>query len=320
MGANSHIQWTDHTFNPWDGCTKVSAGCKHCYAETRNLRFAAGANWGKGAPRRRTSAANWRLPLRWNQIAKLADEFWDAVQDPSCPSDVREGVLPYHRPRVFCASLADWLDDEVPIEWLADLLQLIHDTPNLDWLLLTKRPENWETRVRNAVPTDPAAFGWRMAWLNGHAPANVWIGASVEGQENADRRIPELLKIPARVRFLSCEPLLSDVDLFGCDTVAAGSMPKNSMLWPSDLIHWVIVGGESGFGDKCRECDLAWIRSLIEQCESAGVPVFVKQLGSRRTNSAQPDGDLAQFAFTHPKGGDIAEWPEDLRVRRFPSP
>src|SRR5438309_1214907 len=117
MGENTSIAWCNHTFNPWEGCTKVSAGCAHCYAETRNHRFGAD-NWGKGKPRRRTSDANWKLPYKWNAQAE------------------KHGT----RLRVFCASLADWLDDEVPVEWLANLLKLIHQTPNLEWLMLTKRP------------------------------------------------------------------------------------------------------------------------------------------------------------------------------------
>lgn len=133
---NTNIEWCDHTFNPWIGCTKVSPGCAHCYAETRDKRFTGGIHWGRGAPRNRTSPSNWNEPIKWNNgAAKLAANCSQAFEYPS------------RRPRVFCASLADWLDDEVPIKWLADLLDLIRDTPNLDWLLLTKRPQNWEKRM-----------------------------------------------------------------------------------------------------------------------------------------------------------------------------
>lgn len=279
---NSHIQWTTHTFNPWEGCSKVSAGCAHCYAEARNQRFAAGANWGPGAPRRRTSAGNWRQPIKWNDAA-IERGGWE-------------------RPRVFCASLADWLDDEVPIEWLADLLALIHATPNLDWLMLTKRPENFHERVRNAIPSDPAAFGWRMDWLNGHAPANVWIGATTENQECADLRIPRLLSIPARVRFLSCEPLLGPV-LIPLAEYLATEVPVRVaplMSRQPNRIHWVIAGGESG--PCARQMATDWAFDLLTQCRAAGVSFFMKQMGGIRD-----------------KRGNIEDLPEDLRVREFPT-
>jgi len=125
MAENSKINWTTHTFNPWIGCTKVSPGCLHCYAETLMDTRYGRVKWGAGNPRSRTAPSNWKKVRSWNNRAG------------------RDGV----RPRVFCASLADWLDDEVPLEWLADLLGLISQTTNLDWLMLTKRPENWADRL-----------------------------------------------------------------------------------------------------------------------------------------------------------------------------
>jgi protein gp37 len=215
---NSHIEWTDHTFNPWEGCTKVSPGCTNCYAEARNQRFSGGENWGKGAPRRRTSIQNWKQPLKWDREAR--GEGRESLECPSCEAPWKECDCGFaqRRPRVFCASLADWLDDEVPIEWLADLLKLIHDTPNLDWQLLTKRPQNWRRRVeqvseRFRIAGDAIRMPWATSWLEGDSPENVWLGTSVENQEMADKRIPALLQIPAKVRFLSCEPLLEAVDL-----------------------------------------------------------------------------------------------------------
>lgn len=272
---DSKIEWTDHTFNPWEGCTKVSPGCAHCYAETRNQRWAGGKNWGPGAPRRRTSAANWKQPLKWNDEQMMKH---------------RAGEMTDHRPRVFCASLADWLDHEVPAEWLADLLRVIACTPNLDWLLLTKRPQNWEQRLRAAAvylqtsqmghTNDPA---WRLIdqWLpwNGvhrHAPPdNIWIGTTVEDQPRADERIPHLLKIPARVRFLSCEPLLGPVEFSNVtnrsDCVAQLGKPALGG------IHWVICGGESGPG--ARPMHPGWARSLSAQCAAVNVAFFFKQWG-----------------------------------------
>lgn len=259
MAENTAIEWADHTFNPWIGCTKVSPGCANCYAEARDQRFAGGVHWGKGAKRQRTSAANWNLPLKWNreEEAKLVPRA--------------EFVNP-QRPRVFCASLADWLDDEVPIEWLADLLGLIHATPSLDWLLLTKRPQNFHSRIEAAL--EPASWPGRSRyvrdWLQGTPPANVWIGTTVEDQQRADERIPALLEIPAPARFLSCEPLLGPVDIT--------HIRKGDDQWfPRQHIQWVICGGESG--PKARPMHVNWARSLRDQCATGGVPFFFKQWG-----------------------------------------
>lgn len=275
---NSAIEWTDHTFNPWEGCTKVSPGCAHCYAETRNARFGGGTapNWGVGAPRRRHSVHNWNEPRRWDAVAQLAGEFWKAVQDPSCPADIRAGCTYSGRPRVFCASLADVFDEEVDHKWREDLWMLIKACPNLDWLLLTKRPQN----VLNMVP---------LAWRDGGWPANVWMGTTVEDQKRADERIPILLSIPAKVRFLSCEPLLGPVDLkkglwqtiplneVHGSVLDDGGYACREFLKPRAGINWVICGGESGPGARPMHPD--WARSLRDQCASANVPFFFKQWG-----------------------------------------
>jgi len=282
MGQNSHIEWTDHTFNPWEGCAKVSPGGAHCYAETRNARFGGGTapNWGKGAPRRRTSVHNWHEPLRWDRQA--------------CAGPI-PGDDPLRRPRVFCASLADWLDDEVPIEWLADLLALIHQTPNLDWLLLTKRPENWRPRFEQALAfamfSKPhhAMLPWLGAWHPDHdsgggvkgspvPPANVWIGTTVEDQQRADNRARLLLEIPARVHFVSAEPLLGPVDLsFAFPSQGVRKTGAGVERFPVAGIDWVICGGESGPG--ARPMHPEWARSLRDQCAAAGVAFDFKQWG-----------------------------------------
>lgn len=270
---NSAIEWCDHTFNPWEGCTKVSPGCAHCYAETRNARFGGGTapNWGKGAPRRRTSVQNWNQVLRWNR-----EEETKMVG--------RAEFVEGRRPRVFCASLADWLDTEVPIEWFVDLLNLIRETPSLDWLLLTKRPQNWKTRLNEAracMQSRPKPITCTAAvmveyWLGGYPPPNVWVGTTVEDQQRADERIPQILEIPARVRFLSCEPLLGPVDLGLMGTVPMAIAP-HSYAMTYQMIHWVICGGESGTG--ARPMHPAWARSMRDQCAGAGVPFLFKQWG-----------------------------------------
>ena len=139
MGMKTSIAWCDHTFNPWLGCAKVSPGCANCYAEGGAKRSGL-VEWGQGKPRRRTSVAKWREPITWNRTMQCdcgsvpcdMSEDLDRMACPNCESLFR-------RPRVFCGSLMDWLDPEVPAEWLADLLALIHATPDLDWLLLTKK-------------------------------------------------------------------------------------------------------------------------------------------------------------------------------------
>ncbi len=259
MSKNSKIEWTDHTFNPWEGCQKVGPGCDHCYAETRNARFAGGqaVNWGPGAPRRRTSAANWRKPLAWN-----ADhiEFF-----------AEHG----RRQRVFCASLADVFDNAVDPAWREDLFELIAQTPNLDWLLLTKR-------IGNVGKMLPVPFDFDRLY------PNVWLGASIVNQAEADRDIIKLLELPARVRFLSMEPLLGPVDLTRIDidghreiyplacTLDREDDDGNELL---DLpgLDWVIVGGESGQAARPMHPD--WARDLRDQCQAAGVPFLFKQWG-----------------------------------------
>lgn len=222
---NSKIEWTHHTFNPWIGCTKVSPGCLHCYAETLMDTRYGRVKWGKGQPRSRTAADNWRKPKQWNKSAEGAAE----------------------RPRVFCASLADWLDDEVPIEWLRDLLVLIQETPNLDWLLLTKRPENFGQRIAEVVDGWQSSCELAVWWEREVPPQNVWIGTSAEDQKRWDDRMPLLMSIPARVRFVSAEPLVGRIHM--------------GELRPD----WLIVGGESGPGARSMERE--WVEHLCDQCD-----------------------------------------------------
>lgn len=252
MGANSKIEWTDHTWNPWIGCSKVSPGCANCYAESEDARRKwTESGWGPGKARYRTSDANWRKPLAWNAQAKNAAE----------------------RPRVFCASLADWLDPEVPREWLANLLDLIAETPHLDWLLLTKRPENiWGALLDAKFYVHPQTGGDLIRrWFDRVPPQNVWFGISTEDQERADERIPKLLSIPANVHWLSVEPLIGPLDL---------SFHLNRLFPPKPLgagIDWVVVGGESGV--KARPCKPEWVRFLRNQCLLHDIPFFFKQWG-----------------------------------------
>jgi protein gp37 len=294
---DTKIEWCDSTFNAWSGCTKVSPACAHCYAKAMAKRAPKTlGQWGPGAPRRRTSEAYWQQPYRWNaeapEFASCPCGFTGTIpfESSRCPKCDNTDIT-YRRRRVFLNSMSDWLDDEVPIEWLADVLNLIRRTPNLDWLLLTKRPQNWRSRMgaalrhltekqsatatpRSVSDDEADALNWIDAWLRDDGvdpiPANVWIGTTVEDQQCADERIPQLLAIPARVRFLSCEPLLGPV-LLDFDSVYVN--PAS----PAHGIHWVIAGGESG--PKARPMHPAWARSIRDQCVAAGVPFFFKQWG-----------------------------------------
>lgn len=260
MAEKTKIQWTDSTFNPWRGCTKVSEGCRHCYAETlahRNPRVLG--IWGPQGTRPLASESLWEEPRKWN----------------------REAHKRQRRHRVFCASLADVFEDRRDLDVPRQrLFNLVEETPWLDWQILTKRPEN----VSDLAPL------WCDDW-----PVNAWLLTSIEDQENANARIPWLLRAPARLRGLSVEPLLSEIDL--------------GPWLCKDMIHWVIVGGESG---SDRACDVHWVRSLIYQCRHYRVPVFVKQLG------ATPIMGRIPLPLLDRKGGTLSEWPADLQVREFP--
>ncbi len=233
---NSPITWTDHTFNPWIGCAKISEGCAHCYAETLMAKRYKRVQWGPNGTRAHTKPLTWRDPLKWNAEAAA------------------QGI----RYRVFTASLADIFEDREELSpWRDDLHELIRQTEHLDWLVLTKRPEI-AARYYSEHPI----------------PQNVWLGTSVENTA-ATRRIPILASIPAKVRFLSCEPLLEGIP--GLDL---------------HNIHWLIAGGESGVG--ARPVHPEWIRSLRDQCRDANVPFFFKQWGGTqpKTNGNTLDGRI----------------------------
>lgn len=237
MGKYAEIEWTDHTFNPWWGCVRVSPACDNCYAETLATRFGNDL-WGPHAPRRFFGETHWSEPLRWNAAAVAAGR----------------------RERVFCASMADVFErrDDLDAE-RRRLWSLVAATPKLDWLLLTKRPQH----VASMVP-------WGDEW-----PSNVWLGTTVENQRFAEIRVPHLLAAPAKVRFLSCEPLLGAVDL--SPWIRAGE--------PSPL-HWIIAGGESGFGS--RPMHPAWVRGLRDFADARGIAFHFKQWGNWAPAAAVP--------------------------------
>lgn len=315
MADTTNIEWADSTWNPWIGCSAVSPGCDNCYA----------ADWAKRYGRdfsERTKTADWAKPKRWNAApffqCSSCGKRGDGLQfglggqgqaTPLCPSCTSHDILPARR-RVF-PSLCDPFDNQVPEVWRAQLFALIMETPNIDWLLLTKRIGYAHKLIGgfHSVPLLP----------------NIWLGAAIVNQAEADRDIPKLLDIPARVRFLSMEPLLGPVNLTRLphedggsgDALAgevwvetwlddAGTQRQRCAVGEYGRLDWVIVGGESG--PNARPMSPEWARSLRDQCRAAGVPYLFKQWGEWipmlgqaeglpvRNKIAMPDGWVMGFA------------------------
>lgn len=265
MAEETNIEWADSTFNPWMGCTKVSPACDHCYAETLMDKRHGKVQWGPHGERVRTSAGNWQNPRRWQRQAAAF------LAEHGC------------RRRVFCASLADVFDNKAPVGARDDLWQLIRETPDLDWLLLTKRPQN----IEKMLP----AF-WDE--IRGH----VWLGTSTENQEEADRRLPVLLAITPRpaVFFASAEPLLGPIDFMTIKRKAPlGSMSVLPCEPGGVYLDWIIAGGESGPG--ARPTNPQWYREIRDQCAEAGVAFLFKQWGEW-VSVSEVDGPGEIFQFT----------------------
>ena len=271
MAENSKILWTHHTINFWWGCAKVSDACTHCYAEGQDAHYypeggvnpsrlgpAKPSHWGPNAPRLLRVGPAIREAMRYQRQAE------------------KEGI----RYRAFTNSMADFFEDRRDLdEARLQALEAIRRTPNLDWLLLTKRPERviaLLNRVRDAIELEGGSGNqalriWIDGWLEGKPPANVWLGTTCENQEWTDRRLADLLKVSAAVRFLSVEPMLGEVHLKG------------------DLagLHWVIAGGESGA--QARPMQAGWARALRDQCAAAGIPFIFKQWGEFCAPSQLPE-------------------------------
>ena len=309
--ANTSIEWTDKVWNPVTGCTKVSAGCKNCYAER----------------------------MMGRNLPGMTQKFTDVV----CHPERLETPLHWRKPsRIFVNSMSDLFHNDVPDEFILSCFQEMESISRHTYQILTKRPERARSLLSRIKLCDPG-LGWMT--LDGENPVgyggkakalfnphtwplpNVWLGVSVENQETADHRIPLLLQTPAAVRFVSAEPLLGPVSLRWKDSVPFGiEHPRH--LHPKDdaarrvitdqydglrELDWVICGGESGPG--ARPCDIRWIRSVVEQCKASSVPCFVKQLGA---NAIDELGKMRGAMFSSRKGGDPNEWPSDLRVQEFP--
>ena len=347
MGATTGIAWCDATWNPVSGCTKVSAGCKHCYAERLTQRFGGTFTDVKCHPDRLT------IPLHW-----------------------RKGR------RIFTVSMGDLFHEAVPDEFIDRVFAIMALAPRHTFQILTKRPERMVSYFhRWEAQSDPTVLGdshlgcilnGPVEWMMNEAPEkpggndrwywipdqiegegvvtaagywdykgkecpvipwplpNVWLGVSCEDQATADARIPLLLQTPAAVRFVSYEPALEEVDFTGWlwgREIPCPDCPKDAdcecgyepriKLAGEAHIDWLIAGGESG--PKARPCDIRWIRSAMCQCQAADTPVFVKQLGANIAGRDCEHGRSGKTCKTmHRSGADPSEWPEDLRVREFP--
>lgn len=377
MAEVTKIQWTHHTFNPWIGCTKVAPGCANCYAEADMDKRRHFALWGPSGTRVRTSDANWNQPIKWNREAAAAGErrrvfcasLADVFEDWQGP--VVSATLPERKAKCEHCGTAGAVTipardgqrfaynahtktiratgrdfDKAPLagwRWATlndvrrELFALIDATPNLDWLLLTKRPENIRNFWHNHVDTfdqDEADIEHTI-----YRP-NIWLGTSISDQATADKAVPELLRCRdlSPVLFLSAEPLLGPMNLHRLQD--DGRFATAGI----DGVDWVIVGGESG--PNCRPCRPEWIRAILGQCQSAAVPCFVKQMGGNvvtrndmvedqfnSLDTGWPDPDVehdihgfredyqgadCRIRLRDKKGGDMSKWPENLRVREFP--
>lgn len=358
MGESTKIQWCDHTFNPWRGCTKIAPGCSNCYADAQSKRNPSVLGiWGPNGRRVVAAEKTWGEPLKWNRCAVLrCEECGNEYTTQAAPKGCEPvshawdfecvcGCNRYAacRPRVFCASLADVFEDwQGPIldhkgvrvshvEGACEIVEtmdglrrrlfgLIDATPNLDWLLVTKRPENvrrmWPRRDRHYD-----GLGWNSSLINPNYRSNVWLLTSVSDQATYDSAAPHLWRCRDLVPVLgfSAEPLLGPIKIHH---EYDGQLVRN---W-AGCWDWWIVGGESGHG--ARPCDLGSIRSIVAQCREGGVACFVKQIGSNAVAWDQcadglggitgGGGDLPWPTYD-PKGGDPSEWPSFLRVREWPN-
>lgn len=290
MGKESAISWTHSTFNPWWGCYEVSPACDNCYARELANRWDFKV-WGKDAPRRFFTDKHWNEPVKWNAAA------------------LKSGV----RNRVFCASMADVFEERADLDvWRLRLWDLIEKTPNLDWMLLTKR----EKAIQKMLPA---------AWIQKPRP-NVWLGVTAENQRRANERIPALLDVPAVVHWISAEPLLGPIDfapwiagyrhdvthdrLDAPDGAVIAGEERVAGTWHRRKgIDWVIVGGESG--NHPRRMDPGWVNEIREQCKRGNVAYHFKQKGRILA---------AELGCKDREGKDLSEWPMEFRVQEFPKP
>ena len=311
--STTAIEWADTVWNPVIGCTRVSEGCRHCYAEWDAARKSTNPSIPVYAGLSRFVGPKGNRDARWSGEVRLRPE---KLTEP----------LRWRKPqRVFVNSMSDLFHADVPDEYIAAVFGVMAACPQHVFLVLTKRAERlrrwfeWVARTEHALlpvgiclqrATHHLGENWRKLAVPAAWPLpNVHLGVSVEGQATADERIPLLLDTPAAVRWVSAEPLLGPVDLTDLQAVGFNAVyptgPARSRL------DWVVVGGESG--NRARPCGVEWIRDVVRQCRKADVPCFVKQLGANSSINSTDSGLVDR------KGGDPSEWPDDLRVQEFPA-
>ena len=321
MGDKSKIQWTDATWNPTRGCSLVSPGCTNCYAMAIAHRFSGEGKPYEGLTRKSGGRGVWtgdvRLvpevldkPVRWRKPRRI---FVDSMSDlfhPDVPDDYIAAVFGV-------MAIGWWHTYQILTKRPERMAAFLNATPKRGWLSETvSAAAITQPRIAEVKPLT----GARMQGIAGRGwpLPNVWLGTSVEDQQRADERIPHLLRTPAAVRFLSCEPLLGQVDLIPyLAPPNPDPLPIDGDFRIAGDLHWVIIGGESG--QNARACEVAWVRSIRDQCRAAGVPVFVKQLGACPTMHEGDDTYSPYLDLLDSHGGDPEEWEEDLRVREFPA-
>jgi protein gp37 len=291
------IAWTDETINPIVGCSRISAGCEKCYAETaaKTARLQQFPQYQKVA--------------KWNGTVEFVEKQLEK------PYEWKKSK------KIFICSMADIFHENVPFNWVEEIFYMIENCPQHTFQILTKRPERMIE-----------FFDWYIARNSDHSvelqwtmPDNIWLGVSCENQAMADKRIPLLMEIPAKVRFLSCEPLLEPINLSKFLPIEWSEIAEDWIeSWPGIGSYsrdaypdWIIVGGESGAGS--RPCHIDWIRDIASQCQSAKVPVFIKQLGSNAIATRSDNTGNYKLKLKDRKGSDILEWFDDLRLQQFPN-
>jgi protein gp37 len=297
MADRTKIEWTDATWNPIRGCTRVSEGCRNCYAEVMAGRFSDPGQWGHGLAQR-VALPGGGTDHRWTGKVELVDAALDLP-------------LRWYTPRrIFVNSTSDLFHEKVPDEWIDSVFCVMGAATRHTFQVLTKRPErmrDYLTRRRCNFAVKAPIGGGMVDWhpFNKElaVPPNVWLGTSIEDQATADERWPHLLATPAAVRFLSAEPLLGPLSIAHAYTTDAALAVLFAKLERGDVdprgnLHWVICGGESGPGARPMHPD--WARSLRDQCQAAGVPFFFKQWGEwePRRGFACPD-DLPRAGWHH---------------------
>lgn len=291
MGENTGVAWCDATYNPWEGCQHAGPGCDNCYAEARDQRFHQGAHFGPGAPRKRMSEATFNRPMIWNERRRA----YNAAMNAGEPWPKAQPVPPEW---VFTLSLGDFFDNAVPAEWRRDAWKIIRCCPHLRFQIVTKRVGN----ALRMLPED-----WHVPASYGHAYSHVGIIATVTDQREYDRDVPKLL----------------DLKRTGVKWVGLSIEPQQGPIRIGvlkDDLDWVIIGGESAQGGRpARPFHLTWAEWLLGDCTRAGIPVFVKQLGSHPIHMVPHLKDRSRLILQHKAGADPREWPAHLRVQEMPT-